>query len=106
MERFEHTEHGKPEISPEESGVRRISKSTKEEEKEMFRKMAAKAEEVHPDDPWEEFGPKDEPDTAKVWGTEDLSEEDRLERAARIAETQRILDQLKKEESDEERKAS
>lgn len=94
MEKFEHTQHGKPEIpSPEESGVRRIVET---DEKAMFRKMAAKAEEVHPDDPWEEFGPKDEPDTAKVWGeSEDLDAEDR-EHAKKLAERLADFDEATK----------
>jgi hypothetical protein len=91
---YEKTWGGTPEKTPEESGIRRVSKQGENSlqhniagltPEETNRAIAAKSAEEHPDDPWEEFGPKDEPNTAKVWGvTEDLDAEDR-EHAKRLA---------------------
>jgi hypothetical protein len=101
MEKFEQPSQ-KESISLEESGVRRIPAGLSDEE--LNRRLDAKKHEVHPEDPWEEFGPKDEPNTAKVWGEgEDLDAEDRKhyrELAKRMAD----MDELDK--PTEEKKAS
>lgn len=53
----------------EEEYLRRLAAKLGVDEEGVTRRIAAKAEEEHPDNPWEAFGPSAEKDTAKVWGT-------------------------------------
>lgn len=82
MKQFERPmpENDESSKKSEHSGARRINENKRAEDKErerhreVLRKIAAKAEEEHPQDPWEQHGPTVEKDTASVWGVTEEEE--------------------------------
>ena len=81
-------------VPSEESGVQRIDN---EKYQRVSKKIAAKVEEVYPN---EDQQGKDNPDTKKVWGLSD-EEEERVKKEYEVDER---IARIQKEELDEQRK--